>query len=133
MAGSRRALEPLLAMLPRVTHGGCARPDGALHRVPFASVDLREETYYCATVANITVSVPDTVYDAARVKAAEARTSVSALVREYLIRIAAQGSEFRRLVDMQEDILDRIQASASGISASQRMTRDALHDRDALR
>ena len=84
-------------------------------------------------MANITVAVPDNVYDAARVKAAEARTSVSALVREYLIRIAAQGSEFRRLVDMQEEILDRIQASASGISASKRMTRDAVHDRDALR
>ena len=87
----------------------------------------------CVTVANITVSVPDDVYDAARIKAAEARTSVSALVREYLIRIVAQGSEFRRLVDLQEEILDGTQTRASGISASKRMTRGAVHDRDALR
>ena len=84
-------------------------------------------------MANITVSVPDEVYDAARIKAAEARTSVSALVREYLIRIVAQGSELRRLVDLQEEILDGIQAGASDISASKRMTRVAVHDRDALR
>jgi len=88
---------------------------------------------YCVNVANITVSVPDDVYDAARVKAAGERTSVSALVREYLIRIAAQGSEYERLLAMQEEILDRIQARATGITASDRMTRDAVHDRDALR
>jgi hypothetical protein len=35
-------------------------------------------------VKNITVSVDDEVYHAARVKAAELRTSVSALVRSYL-------------------------------------------------
>lgn len=88
---------------------------------------------YCDIVANITVSVPDDVYDAARVKAAEARTSVSALVRDYLIRMAAQGSEFRRLVDLQEEILDGIQSTATGLTASQRLPRSAVHDRDALR
>ena len=77
--------------------------------------------------------MPDDVYNAARVKAAGARTSVSALVREYLIRIAAQGSEYQRLLAMQEEILDRIQARAAGIRASARMTRDDVHDRDALR
>jgi plasmid stability protein len=84
-------------------------------------------------MANITVSVPDEVYDAARVKAAESRTSVSAMVREFLIRVAAQGSEFRRLVEMQEQVLDAIQAGAGGLSASQRLTRSDVHDRDALR
>lgn len=39
---------------------------------------------YCAAVKNITVSVDDEVYHAARVKAAELRTSVSVLVRNYL-------------------------------------------------
>ena len=84
-------------------------------------------------MANITVSVPDDVYDAARVKAAESRTSVSAMVREFLIRVAAQGSEFRRLVEMQEQLLDAIQASAGGLSASQRVARSDVYDRDALR
>jgi len=38
----------------------------------------------CHTVANITVSVPDDVYRAARIRAAEQGSSVSALVAEYL-------------------------------------------------
>ena len=37
---------------------------------------------------NITVSVDDTVYHAARVAAAQNRTSVSALVRKYLTAVA---------------------------------------------
>ena len=108
---------------------------GLLRRAarPSIAIEKRSLSTYCVTVANITVSVPDEVYHAARIMAAEARTSVSALVREYLIRIVAQGSEFRRRVDLQEEILDGIQAGASGISASKRMTRGAEHDRDALR
>ncbi len=46
--------------------------------------DLSQSHGYCGPVRNITVSVDDTVYDAARVLAARHRTSVSALVRAYL-------------------------------------------------
>jgi plasmid stability protein len=84
-------------------------------------------------VANITVTVPDEVYDAARLRAAEARTSVSALVRDYLIRVAAQGSEFERLAALESTTLTRISERRAGYSASKRMTRDEVHDRDALR
>jgi hypothetical protein len=84
-------------------------------------------------VANITVTVPDDVYDAARLRAAEARTSVSALVREYLIRIAAQGSEFERLNSLQNTTLMQIRERRAGYAAAQRLTRDEVHDRDALR
>jgi plasmid stability protein len=88
---------------------------------------------YCDTVANITVTVPDDVYDAARLRAAEARTSVSALVRDYLIRIAAQGSEFERLTALQQTTLTQIRERRAGYSASGRLSRDEVHDRDALR
>ncbi len=84
-------------------------------------------------MANITVSVPDDVYDAARIRAAESRTSVSALVREYLITIAAQGSVYDRLLQEQEAILTRIQERGAGYSAATRLSRDDVHDRDALR
>jgi plasmid stability protein len=84
-------------------------------------------------VANITVSVPDDVYHAARIKAAEQRTSVSALVREYLVRIAAQGTEFERLLALQKETIRKIHERGGGFSASERMTRDEVHDRDALR
>lgn len=73
------------------------------------------------------------MYDAARLRAAEARTSVSALVREYLIRIAAQGSEFERLTILQNNTLAQIHERRAGYSASGRLTRDEVHDRDALR
>jgi plasmid stability protein len=84
-------------------------------------------------VANITVSVPDEVYNAARIKAAKQRTSVSALVREYLIGMASQTSEFQRLLALQEEVLDQIQLRGGGFAASERMTRDEVHDRNALR
>jgi len=88
---------------------------------------------YCDIVANITVSVPDDVYDAARLRAAEARTSVSALVRDYLIRVAAQGSEFERLSALQTTTLTQIRERRAGYSAAKRLTRDEVHDRDSLR
>jgi hypothetical protein len=43
---------------------------------------------------NITVSVDDDLYHAARVEAAKRRTSLSALVREFLVKL--QGADFRR-------------------------------------
>jgi plasmid stability protein len=84
-------------------------------------------------VANITVTVPDEVYDAARLRAAESRTSVSALVREYLIRVAAQGSTYERLLVEQEALLTRVHERAAGYDAGQRLSREDVHDRDALR
>ena len=84
-------------------------------------------------MANITLTVPDDVYHAARVRAAEARTSVSALVREYLIRLASQGSEFQRLEALQRETITKIHERGGGFVAAERMTRDEVHDRDALR
>ena len=77
--------------------------------------------------------MPDAVYDAARLRAAEARTSVSALVLDYLTRIANEGSVHERLLAEQEAILNRIHERGPMYSASERMTRDEVHDRDALR
>ena len=99
---------------------------------PRSTAYLRIEVY-CETVANITVSVPDDVYRAVRISAAERQTSVSALVRAYLIRIVAQGSEFERLLALQEETIRQIHERGGGFSASERMTRDEVHDRDALR
>ena len=84
-------------------------------------------------MAYITVSVPDDVYDAARRRAAEARTSVAALVCEYLDRIASQGIEFERLTALERTNLTQIRYRRTGYSAAQRLTRDEVHDRDALR
>ena len=78
---------------------------------------------------NITVSVPDNVYRRARIRAAEKGTSVSALVRDQLEKIAVEDSEFERLKRLQDQVIDSIHE----FSAADRMSRDEVHDRDALR
>jgi plasmid stability protein len=78
-------------------------------------------------VKNITVSVPDDVYRRARIRAAERDTSVSALVREFLLEI---GEQHQR--GLQETI-DSILEAHPGFSAEDRLSRDEIHDRDALR
>jgi hypothetical protein len=79
-------------------------------------------------VKNVTVSIPEAIYRAARIRAAERGTSVSALVAGYLESLAAADAEFARL-EAQER---RIRAEIGRFRASDRLNRDELHDR-ALR
>ena len=79
----------------------------------------------CCTVANITVSVPDDVYLAARVHAAERGTSVSALVTGYLRSLSEHDAEFARLVAQQK----RIRGQIDRFSARDRLDREELHTR----
>ncbi len=85
---------------------------------------------------NITVSVDDETYRRSRMKAAEAGTSVSALVRSFLVALA-QGqmgeTEFERLERLQEETLAGIRARGAGLRAADNVARDALHERDAIR
>ncbi len=80
---------------------------------------------------NLTVSLPEDIYRRARLKAAERETSVSALVREYLIQLCEEATEtdFDRRKRMQGEILDSIQRFRAG----DRVSRDQAHDRDGLR
>jgi hypothetical protein len=85
---------------------------------------------------NITVSVDDETYRRSRIKAAEAGTSVSALVKSFLVELAqgqATETEFDRLKRLQTQTLDSIHARGAGLRAADNVSRDALHDRDALR
>lgn len=74
---------------------------------------------------NITVAVPDDVYRAARIRAAERGTSVSALVAEYLRSLASRGDEFARLEAQQRRVLGEIERFRAG----DRLTREELHAR----
>ena len=78
---------------------------------------------------NITVSLPDDVYRNARIRAAERDTSVSALVREFL---TAMGSEANRRRTIAE-VVQSIRAAHPNFRASDRLDRDSLHERNALR
>lgn len=83
----------------------------------------------------ITVSVDEETYRLCQIEAAEAGTSVSALVQAYLVRLA-QGhiseNRFDRLRRLQEDSLESIHARGGGLDSADNLSRDALHDRDAL-
>lgn len=79
----------------------------------------------CTTVPNITVSVPDDVYRAARIRAAERDTSVSALVAEYLRSLSGREAELERLEAQRKRLIEGI----DGFSAGDRLSRDAVHAR----
>jgi len=74
---------------------------------------------------NITVSVDEETYRRARVKAAERDTSISALVKEFLTRLAAEESDRERLLREERELRARV----TNFSASDRLPRDKLYDR----
>jgi plasmid stability protein len=84
---------------------------------------------YCETVKNLTVSLPEEIYRRARIKAAERNTSVSALVREFLMELGEGDSDFDRRKKLQDEVL----AAIKKFRAGDRLSRDEAHDRDALR
>lgn len=74
---------------------------------------------------NITLSVPDDVYRAARIRAAERGTSVSAIVAEYLRSLAGDDATFARLEAQQR----AIQREITRFRAGDRLDRDEVHAR----
>lgn len=84
---------------------------------------------YCETVKNITISVPDDVYRRARIRAAERDTSVTAMVREFLLQLDSADADFERGKALQAEVRARIER----FRASDRRGRDEIHERDALR
>ena len=74
---------------------------------------------------NITISVADDVYRAARIRAAETGTSVSALVGHYLASLAGLDAETARLEAQQR----RVQREIRHFRAADRLGRDEIHDR----
>ena len=78
---------------------------------------------------NITVSVDDDVHRSARIKAAERGVSVSAAVREFLIRWAGGETEFDRRKRLQDDTLRDIDRFRAG----DRLPREETHRRGGLR
>ena len=74
---------------------------------------------------NITVSLDDVTYRRARMLAAERDTSISALVKDYLVALGSGESEGERLIREERALREQIKA----FRASDRVSRDALHDR----
>ena len=68
------------------------------------------------------------MYRRARIKAAEASTSVSALVKQFLDSLSGEESDVDRRKRLQQETLDSIRA----FRAADRVNRDEVHDRRAL-
>jgi len=82
---------------------------------------------------NITVSVDDELYHRARIKAAERRSTVSALVRGYLTSLVEEESSFNQLQREQNELIAKIRTEHPGFSGAARLTRDEVHERRAVR
>lgn len=78
---------------------------------------------------NITITVPEDVYRRARIKAAERDTSVSALVRQFLMSLGEQETDYERRKRLQAEVL----ASIRRFRAGDRLGREEIHRRNALR
>jgi uncharacterized protein YdaU (DUF1376 family) len=74
---------------------------------------------------NITVSLDDETYRRARMIAAQRDTSVSALVKRFLVELASGETEFERLKREEAELRKQI----TNFSASDRLSRDELYDR----
>ena len=94
---------------------------------------------------NITVAIDDATHRLARIRAAELDTSVSALVREYLVRLAgaekirheateqAEESEAERRARGIREIIAEIHAEHPDFSASDNLPRDELYEQARVR
>jgi hypothetical protein len=76
---------------------------------------------------NITVSLDDETYRRARVIAAQRDTSVSALVKQFLVDLASGESEGERLKRQERELRESI----IDFDASDRLSRDDVHRRGA--
>ena len=88
-------------------------------------VDNIDPSTHCETMRNLTVSLDDETYRRARIIAAERDTSVSALVKRFLVELASGESEFERLKREERELREQI----TDFSASDRLSRDELYDR----
>lgn len=77
---------------------------------------------------NITVPVDDETYRSARIRAAGLDTSVSALVKRYLVELGTGETDFQRLARQERELRAKVPAE---FCAADNLTRDQLHDRDA--
>ena len=77
---------------------------------------------------NITVSLDDELYRKSRVAAAEADTSVTGLVREFLLHFTGSkpnGDSSERIMN----VIEKMRKRHPGFCPGSRMSRDEIHSR----
>jgi hypothetical protein len=88
-------------------------------------VDVGRPWSYTGSVKNITVSVDDETYRRARTKAAERDTSLSALVRRFLVELVSEDDTERDPERQERDLRAQIRE----FSAGDRLSREDVHGR----
>ena len=101
------------------------RPYCSLSPAPAATLTRPAEIINCETMRNITVSLDDDTYRRARTIAAQRDTSVSALVKRFLVELAGGETEFERLRREEHQLREKI----TDFSAADRLPRDEIHHR----
>ena len=88
----------------------------------------------------ISVAVDDEIHRLARIKAAQMGTSMSAMLRDYLLQILdeagerpSEETEPQRRARMLDEVMARFEAEGVGLDASERLSREELYDRNAAR
>lgn len=90
---------------------------------------------------NITVTVDDELYRLSRIRAAEAGTTVTGIVRACLVELSqAEGVEgetqidhYNRLLQVTDGLIARMRASGRVFRVADNLPREELYNRDALR
>lgn len=77
-------------------------------------------------MANLTVSIEESVLKEARMKALDEGTSVNALVRSYLEHYVGDAGRQQRVADALFELADGVEVRHEG----PRWTRDSLHERE---
>lgn len=84
---------------------------------------------------NITISVDEDTYRMARIKAAERSTSVSAMVKAYLLQVVRGGSgetEFQRLEREERELREELRRQRIGLNGNNNLSREELYSRNDL-
>lgn len=76
---------------------------------------------------NITIALDDDTYRKARVAAAHRDSSVSALVKKFILSLTAEAPVPRDLKRDQEVLLDGLWKKYPGFTSRENLSRDALH------
>jgi len=124
---SRAAAATMLAGLSSVKNSASGGwPKRSATAASRRGLEKPRSWHYCENMKNVTVSLDDDTYRAARVRAAEMGRSLSALVRDYLRDLGSGESEFERLHRKELELRKKMTGS---FRASDRLGRDEIHER----
>ena len=115
---------PLAAVMPRRS-----RTTSGIKTVAI----LRSVRYH-NPMKQLTLTLEDDTFDSAEQKAQKAGQSLPVVVMEFLRRFSGAGeSEFQRLAREEALLWAKLEARGMSFSAGDRLPREELHDRHALR